>query len=94
MKCDSWNFRPHYNKLKCRATFRNKNASLSDIKSFISSNVEKIISNEHSVEEKWQELKKCIDETLNLNVPKKDDIKKTQFGLVNQNGKETYFEEA
>ena len=63
--------KPHYNKPKHRATFRNKNASWSDIKSFISSNGEKIIQNEHSVEEKLQGLKKCIDETLNLNVPKK-----------------------
>ena len=63
--------KPQYNKSKRRETFRYKNANCSDIKSFISLNSEKIIQNEHSVEEKWKELKKCIDETLNLNVPKK-----------------------
>ena len=69
--------KPQYNKPKRRETFRFKNAKWSDIKSFISSKGEEIIQNKHSVEEKWQELKKCINKTLNLNVPKKMTSKDT-----------------
>ena len=85
--------KPKYNKQKRRETFRYKNAKWSDIKSYISSSGEKIIQKEHSVEEKWQELIQCIDKTLNLNAPKKMTSKKTKFGLVNQNRKETYLKE-
>ena len=46
----------HYNKPKRRATFRNKNASWR----YIKSNGEKIIQNEQSVEEKWQEFKSTL----------------------------------
>ena len=63
--------KPQYNKPKRRETFRLKNAKWSDIKSFISSKGEDIIQNKHSVEEKWQELKECINKTLSINVPKK-----------------------
>ena len=62
--------KPQYNKPKRRETFRFKNAKWSYIKSFISSKGEEIIQNKHSVEEKWQELKECMNKTLNINMPK------------------------
>ena len=80
--------KPQYNKPICRETFRYKNASWSDIKSFISSSSEKNIQNEHSVEKKWQELKKCIDETLNLNVPKKMTSKRHNLAWLTKTEKQ------